>query len=84
MYSILGRQIHDGIGSFVTSKVIEKLAYISLPVDNLNVSILYFTYKENVPDVRTTRAMDMVRSLEEHNATVQVYDPIADTNKTFE
>jgi len=81
---LAGRRINDGMGGFITSKVIEKLANNGLPVNNLIVTILGFTFKENVPDIRNTRAIDMVRSMEEHNVTVQVHDPIADTNITFE
>ena len=54
-----------------------------LAVKGATVTILGFTFKENVPDTRNTRVIDIVRSLEDYKVNVQLHDPIADTNITF-
>lgn len=75
---LAGRHINDSIGAFVASEIIKKLlsAGASGP---LIVSILGFTFKEDVPDFRNTKVIDIIDELKAFGVTVQVHDPLADT-----
>src|SRR6266404_7624239 len=72
-----GRRVNDGMGVYVASRVarsIMRRAGNGRPV----VTVLGVTFKENVPDIRNTRVVDIVRELEDFGITVQLHDPVAD------
>ena len=56
----------------------------SLPVSNSNVLMLGITFKENCPDIRNTRAIDVYEELQSYNVNVDVYDPWADSKEVKE
>lgn len=70
-----GRQINDGMGAFVAEKVIKMLTRKRIHVVGANVLILGFAFKEDCPDLRNTRVVDIVSELENYHANVAVYDP---------
>ncbi len=77
---LAGRRVNDGMGRFVAAETIKRLMARGLsgrPV----VTILGATFKENVPDVRNTRVVDIVRELEAAGILVQVHDPLADAGE---
>jgi len=73
-----GREINDGMGWYVVSRVIELMEGKNIPVDDARVLIMGFTFKENCPDVRNTRVIDMVEALKARNVNVDVYEPWGD------
>ncbi len=75
---LAGRRINDGMGLFVATQVIKALIKNGSGVKGNIVNILGFTFKENVPDTRNTRVIDIVRALEEYDLRVQIHDPEAD------
>ncbi len=74
-----GRRINDNMGRFIARKGIKLLMQQGHNMQNLNVAVLGFTFKENCPDVRNTRAVDLVREFEDYGAKVFVVDPVADS-----
>lgn len=75
---LAGRSINDGMGAYVAGQVIKRLVQSGAPVKGARVTVLGFTFKENVPDLRNTRVIDIVRELVEYGIEVQVTDPMAD------
>ncbi|MDN5869778.1 MAG: Vi polysaccharide biosynthesis UDP-N-acetylglucosamine C-6 dehydrogenase TviB [Nitrococcus sp.] len=78
---LAGRRINDGMGHYVAAQVIKLLTQHKLQVVGANVLIMGLTFKENCPDLRNTRVVDIVRELREYNANVEVYDPNVDADK---
>jgi UDP-N-acetyl-D-glucosamine/UDP-N-acetyl-D-galactosamine dehydrogenase len=76
---LAGRHINDAIGNHIASQVVKYLIKSGERVDQSVVTILGLTFKENVPDVRNTRVVDIVVALEEFGIDVQVHDPVAET-----
>lgn len=74
---LAGRRINDGMGAFVARQALRHL--LRAPRDGRAVvTVLGFTFKENVPDIRNTRVIDIVRELEGFGIDVQIHDPVAD------
>lgn len=73
---LAGRRINDNMGKYVVSQVVKIMLQRKIHVAGANVLILGFTFKENCPDVRNTRVIDIVYELQDYGATVQVYDPL--------
>lgn len=75
---LAGRRVNDGMGEYVADQVIKLMLKKGIQVLGSKVLVLGFTFKENCPDVRNTKVIDIVRNLEEYNAEVTVHDPWAD------
>ncbi len=75
---LAGRSINDGIGDFVASQLVKLLIRGGYNVKDSAVTVLGFTFKENVPDLRNTRVIDIVAELRDYDIAVQVHDPLAD------
>ncbi len=73
-----GRQINDGMGAFVAERVIKMLTRRRIHVVGANILILGLAFKENCPDLRNTRVVDIVEELVHYHANVDVYDPWVD------
>lgn len=73
-----GRRINDGMGEYVADQVVKLMLKKGIQVLGSNVLVLGFTFKENCPDVRNTKVIDIIKTLEEYNANVIVHDPWAD------
>jgi UDP-N-acetyl-D-galactosamine dehydrogenase len=73
-----GRRINDGMGCFVAQKVVKMLASADLPVRGARIGILGFTFKENVPDIRNSKVIDIYEELRAFGVTPMVHDPLAD------
>ncbi len=74
---LAGRRINDGMGKYVADETIKALIKSGVQVKGANISVLGLTFKENVPDLRNSRVIDVIRELESYGAVVQVHDPIA-------
>lgn len=72
-----GRRLNDDMGKYVAGEVVKLMMKRSLPVLGSNVLILGITFKENCPDIRNTRAVDVYEELKSYNVNVDVYDPWA-------
>lgn len=75
---LASRRINDDMGRYVAQNVVKKLIAADIPVKNARVAILGFTFKENCPDTRNTRVIDIYRELQEYGITPLVCDPAAD------
>ena len=73
-----GRQINDEMGSFVAGQVVKMLTRRKLHVVDSNILVLGLAFKENCPDLRNTRVVDIVGELESFHANVEVHDPWVD------
>ncbi|MGY6560039.1 MAG: nucleotide sugar dehydrogenase [Nitritalea sp.] len=74
---LAGRRLNDSMGKHVATEVIKKMMHKNLPVLQAKVLLLGFTFKENCPDVRNTRVIDIYEELRRFDMQVDVYDPLA-------
>lgn len=72
---LAGRRINDSMGSFVASEIVKKMVQKDIPVKGAKTLMLGFTFKENCPDVRNTRVIDIYKDLVEFGLDVTIYDP---------
>jgi UDP-N-acetyl-D-galactosamine dehydrogenase len=75
---LAGRKINDGMGKYVAEQTIRRMILRGFSVNRDPVVVLGLTFKENCPDVRNSRVVDVVRELQSFGATVFVHDPVAD------
>jgi UDP-N-acetyl-D-galactosamine dehydrogenase len=75
---LAGRRINDDMGRYVVENLVKKLIKVDVPVKGARVAILGFTFKENCPDTRNSRVMDIVNELKEYGITPMIADPVAD------
>jgi len=76
---LAGRRINDDIGKYVARVLVKKLIKHNLPVQGARVTVLGLTFKENVPDLRNSKVIDVIRELQEYGIDVQVTDAQADS-----
>lgn len=81
---LAGRKINDGMGEFVADAVIKKLILADKVVKKAKVVILGITYKENCPDTRNSKVIDIIKRLKEYGIEPIIYDPLADKNDVKE
>ena len=74
---LAGRRMNDGMGEYVATETIKHMLKKGIQVLNSNIVIFGFTFKENCPDVRNTKIIDIYRALKEYNVNITVYDPWA-------
>jgi UDP-N-acetyl-D-galactosamine dehydrogenase len=79
-----GRRINDNMPIHVASCVIKLMARHELPITKANVLVLGITFKENCPDIRNSKVVDVVRELKSYGTNVDVYDPQADAEEVKE
>ena len=72
---LAGRRINDGMGPYVAQRVIKMMIQRRVHVANANVLVMGLTFKENCPDLRNTKVIDIISELQSYNAHVDVYDP---------
>jgi UDP-N-acetyl-D-glucosamine/UDP-N-acetyl-D-galactosamine dehydrogenase len=70
-----GRRINDHMGQYVVSQVVKQMLKRRIHVEDANVLIMGLTFKENCPDIRNTRVVDIVNEFRDYGANVDVYDP---------
>ncbi|SHO53953.1 nucleotide sugar dehydrogenase [Anaerocolumna xylanovorans] len=73
-----GRKINDGMGSFIADVAVKKLIQADKLIKNVKICVMGITFKENCPDIRNTKVMDIINRLLEYQADVSVNDPLAD------
>lgn len=72
-----GRRINDNMGIHIATCVVKLMARKELPINKSDILILGITFKENCPDIRNSRVIDVIRELKSYGASVDVYDPRA-------
>jgi UDP-N-acetyl-D-galactosamine dehydrogenase len=72
---LAGRRLNDNMGVYVVSQLVKTMLKKHVNVDHARVLVMGLTFKENCPDLRNTRVIDIVRELQEYDAQVDVYDP---------
>lgn len=78
-----GRRLNDGMGSYIAHEIIKLLIQKDIKVKDAKILILGFTFKENCPDVRNTRVIDIINELQQYQAHIDVYDPWANAEETY-
>lgn len=78
---LAGRRLNDSMGQHVASEVIKLMVKKDIPVKGSNILMLGITFKENCPDIRNTRAIDIYHELKTYDLNVDVYDPWADVEE---
>ena len=76
-----GRRINDDMGKYVAECLIKNLIKVNVPVKNAKIAILGFTFKENCPDVRNTKVINIIEELREYGIEPFIADPVADANE---
>ena len=74
---LAGRRMNDGMGEYVADQVVKLMLKQGIQVLNAKILLLGFTFKENCPDVRNTKVIDIVKTLQTYNTNVTIYDPWA-------
>ena len=74
-----GRETNDGMGEYIADTVISNLKNRNKDLNGIIITILGITFKENVPDIRNTRVLDIISALRNYPITIQIYDPYADS-----
>lgn len=78
---LAGRRINDDMGKYVAESLVKNLIKVSIPVKHARVAILGFTFKENCPDTRNTKVIDIYKELGEYGIVPVVVDPAADADE---
>lgn len=78
---IAGRRINDNMGAHIASRVIKLMAQHDQPISKANILILGITFKENCPDIRNSKVVDVITELQSYGTNVEVYDPQADSDE---
>jgi UDP-N-acetyl-D-galactosamine dehydrogenase len=78
-----GRRVNDMMGMFVANKVVKLMIQNGVAVKNSNALVLGITFKENCPDIRNSKVVDIYNELIQYNINVDVYDPHANINEVY-
>jgi UDP-N-acetyl-D-galactosamine dehydrogenase len=72
-----GRRINDAMGRYFARELIKKMIHKKITIMNADVLILGITFKENVPDIRNSKVIDIIKELKDFGINIQVWDPVA-------
>jgi len=75
---LAGRRINDGMGAYITGQLVKAMLKRRIQIDGARVLVLGLTFKENCPDLRNTRVVDVVAELRDYGVVVDVHDPWVD------
>lgn len=78
---LAGRRLNDGMGEYVAHEVVRLMIKKDIPVKNANILVLGVTFKENCPDVRNTKIVDILETLKGYDTHITIYDPWASTTE---
>ena len=74
---LAGRRLNDSMGEYVASQVVKLMIKKGIPINGANLLMLGITFKENCPDVRNTKIVDVIAALADYGITITIYDPWA-------
>lgn len=80
---LAGRRLNDSMGEYVASQVVKLMIKKNIKVNGSKILLMGFTFKENCPDVRNTRIVDVIRALNDFETNVTVYDPWANPDEVM-
>jgi UDP-N-acetyl-D-glucosamine/UDP-N-acetyl-D-galactosamine dehydrogenase len=80
---LAGRRINDGMGKYIADETVKQLIRAGVPVKGCHINVLGLTFKENCPDLRNSRVIDVVRELQSFGAEVHVHDPVAEPDEAL-
>lgn len=80
---LAGRRLNDSMGEYVASQLIKKMIKGGVIVNGARILMLGITFKENCPDVRNTKIVDVIKALEEYGVEITLYDPWADPQEVL-
>lgn len=78
---LAGRRMNDGMGNYVAQETVKLMIGKDCKVKNANVLVMGITFKENCPDIRNSKVIDVIDELKKYNLNIDVYDPWADTEE---
>jgi UDP-N-acetyl-D-glucosamine/UDP-N-acetyl-D-galactosamine dehydrogenase len=78
---LAGRRTNDSMGRYIVGEVVKQLLLRQVPVIGARIAVLGLTFKEDCPDLRNSRVMDIINELNAYNVNLQVHDPLADRNE---
>ncbi|WP_168415524.1 Vi polysaccharide biosynthesis UDP-N-acetylglucosamine C-6 dehydrogenase TviB [Acinetobacter indicus] len=78
---LAGRRLNDGMGAYVVTQLVKAMIKKKIQVEGAKVLVLGLSFKENCPDIRNTKIIDIVNELQEYNIQADVYDPWVDTQE---
>ena len=81
---LAGRRLNDGMAYYVASEIVKYMIKKNIPVNGSKILILGITFKENCPDVRNTKAVDLVNALKDYGANITIHDPWADEKEVIQ
>ncbi len=79
---LAGRRLNDSMGSYIVSQVIKLMLKKRLHINNARILIMGLTFKENCPDIRNTRVIDIINEFNSYGAQIDIYDPWVDPKET--
>ena len=81
---LAGRRINDNMGEYVVSRLVKKMLHEKIMVNGANILLLGITFKENCPDIRNTKVVDIVSEFESYHVNMDIYDPWAEAPEVQE
>jgi UDP-N-acetyl-D-galactosamine dehydrogenase len=78
---LAGRRLNDSMGAYVVTQLVKAMTHRRMQVDGARVLIMGLTFKENCPDLRNTRVIDIIEELKDYNIQTDVFDPWADPSQ---
>lgn len=78
---LAGRRINDGMGKFIAQRVVKEMIHAGHSILHSTVTVLGLTFKEDCPDLRNSKVIDIIRELQDYGINVQVHDPLADSTE---
>ena len=75
---LAGRRINDGMGKFIAEKTVKMMVQAGSSIKGAKVNVLGLTFKEDCPDLRNSKVLDIIHELESYGIDVNVHDPVAD------
>jgi UDP-N-acetyl-D-galactosamine dehydrogenase len=80
---LAGRRINDGMGKFIAQRTVKEMVLAGHCVRGCRVTVLGLTFKENCPDLRNSKVIDIIRELQDYGVEVHVHDPLADRDEAL-
>lgn len=80
---LAGRRMNDGMGEYVASQIVKQMIKKGISILNSNLLMLGITFKENCPDVRNTKIVDVIKALESYGISVDIFDPWANAEEVM-
>jgi UDP-N-acetyl-D-galactosamine dehydrogenase len=81
---LAGRRLNDGMAQYIVSQLVKAMLKKCIQVEQANVLVMGLTFKENCPDLRNTKVIDIVTELKDYNVNVDIVDPLCSNQEALE